>query len=70
MSEVKMLRALFRPGTEVELIKMTDPQAPAKGTHGIVTHVDDIGTIHVNWERGSSLGLIYGVDDFKVVKHI
>ena len=38
-----------------------------KGTKGIVDFVDDIGTIHMKWETGSSLGLIVGVDEFKVI---
>ena len=41
---------------------MDDPQAPPIGTKGTVTHVDDIGTIHVAWDNGSSLGVAYGVD--------
>ena len=47
---------------------MEDPYAVPSGTKGIVDHVDDIGTIHVNWENGSSLGLIVGEDQFKVIE--
>lgn len=36
------------------------------GTMGIIDFVDDVGTIHVNWETGSTLGLVIGVDEFKV----
>ena len=54
-------------GKTVELICMDDPQAPPKGTHGKITFVDDAEQIHVKWENGSSLALIYGVDNFKVL---
>ena len=51
------------------LVKMYDLIAPVpEGTKGIVQYVDDIGTIHINWETGSSLGLVVGTDEFKIVE--
>lgn len=48
---------------------MDDPYHPVPpGTLGKVTMVDDAGTIHVNWQTGSSLGLIEGVDSFEILK--
>lgn len=45
---------------------MDDPYHPVpSGTLGVVDKVDDSGTIHVFWENGSYLGLIYGVDSFE-----
>ena len=35
------------------------------GCQGTVRWVDDMGTIHVSWDCGSSLGLIPGEDEFK-----
>ena len=32
------------------------------GNEGTVFHVDDAGTVHVNWDCGSTLGMVYGVD--------
>lgn len=32
------------------------------GTQGTVKFVDDIGTIHITWDCGSSLGIVYGED--------
>lgn len=63
----KWLKERYPKGTVVQLLKMDDMQAPPKGTKGTVIFVDDIGTIHVNWENGSSLGLIYGADEFLVL---
>lgn len=64
---VEKSRELYQKGTRVELVKMDDPQAPPKGTRGTVWAVDDIGSIHVQWDNGSSLSLIYGVDRFNIV---
>jgi hypothetical protein len=52
----------YPAGTRVELISMNDIQAPPPGTLGTVVGVDDIGTIMVNWDTGSGLGVAYGED--------
>ena len=55
-------------GMRVKLIYMEDPQAPAPGTEGTVQFIDDMGTIHVAWDTGCSLGLVPGVDEWKILK--
>lgn len=65
---VNELKLMFPMGTKIELIHMDDKQAPPPGTRGIVTSVDDLGTIHISWQTGSTLGLVYGVDKFKVIE--
>ena len=52
----------YPPGTRVELIRMEDTQAPPTGTRGTVIGVDDIGSIMVSWDNGSSLSVAYGED--------
>ena len=32
------------------------------GDQGTVVAVDDIGTVHINWDNGSGLGAAYGAD--------
>lgn len=59
---LKQLRESYPKGTRVELVKMDDVQAPPIGTKGTVVGVDDIGTIHVMWDNGSSLGIVMGED--------
>ena len=66
--ELESLRAEFSCGTRVELVQMNDVQAPPPGTRGTVQYVDDIGTIHVKWDNGSSLGLAYGEDACKTLR--
>ena len=63
------LRNRYPKGCRVKLIRMTDPycQNLKPGAMGTVTHVDDIGTIHVAWDCGSTLGVVYGVDSCMVV---
>lgn len=63
------LREQFPVGARVELTKMNDPYStkPTEGDRGTVRAVDDCGTIHVSWDCGSSLGVVYGEDACKVV---
>lgn len=64
---VQKIKDSYPEGTTVELISMDDFQAPPPGTRGTANHVDDAGTIFVSWGNGSSLGLIPGIDKFRVI---
>lgn len=61
------LSAMPRVGDRIRLLAMDDIQAPPLGTEGIVKCIDDIGTIHVHWDTGSSLGLVPGVDRWEII---
>ena len=53
-------------GKKVQLILCTDEfTALTPGTQGVINFVDDTGTVFVNWENGSTLGLIPGIDKWK-----
>ena len=65
---VESLQARYAPGTRVRLSWMEDRYAPPAGSLGTVAAVDDLGTIHVAWDCGSSLGVVYGVDRCEVLK--
>lgn len=65
---LERLRKMYPVGAKVELVRMDDAQAPPVGTKGVVEFIDDIGTIHVEWENGSSLGVVYGEDLCKVIE--
>ena len=66
--QIAALRERYPRGTRVELLCMDDPQAPPTGTMGEVIGVDDAGQLLVQWETGSSLSLIPGVDSFRIVQ--
>ena len=53
----------YPAGTRVELVHMEDPYTKVpEGTKGTVRCVDDTGTIFVDWDTGSGLGIVYGED--------
>ena len=67
-SAIERVKKEYPAGTRVELVQMDDPYSRIPpGTRGTVRVVDDIGTIFVSWENGSSLGVVYGVDIIKKV---
>lgn len=55
-------------GKRVKCIFMNDPQPVEEGTLGTVTHVDDMGTIHVKWDNGRILGLVPEEDRYMFVQ--
>ena len=65
---VEAIRKQYPKGTLVELVQMDDTQAPPIGTKGTVKGVDDIGSLMVAWDNGSSLNVIYGVDIVRKIK--
>lgn len=63
---VENLRKEYPEGTRLSLISMEDPYSKlVPGDRGTVRYVDDGGTIHMRWDKGSSLGLVYGEDSFR-----
>ena len=55
----------YPAGTKIVLDSMDDPYRDMPtGLKGIVTGVDDMGTIFCSWENGSTLGIVPGVDSF------
>lgn len=58
------LKERYPKGCRIELVYMNDPfnTKLVPGCKGTVVAVDDIGTIHVQWDCGSSLGIAYGED--------
>ncbi len=62
---VEDIRKQYPVGCRVELIKMDDVQAPPVGAMGTVIGIDDIGSIMVQWDCGSSLNVVYGEDEVR-----
>ena len=63
--QIQRLKEHYVDGLRVELISINDDFCNLKkGDKGTITGVDDIGQIHVNWDKGSTLALVYGEDIF------
>ena len=66
--QLAKLRDEFKPGVTVELLRMSDVQAPPIGTRGRCLGVDDIGSIMVAWNNGCGLSVAFGEDLCRVVE--
>lgn len=53
-------------GISESIVKALKEAYPA-GTLGTVENVDDIGTIHVAWDTGNHLGIVYNEDECEIV---
>jgi hypothetical protein len=68
-SALNARRSLYKKGLRVELVSMEDPYTNLKpGDLGTIEFVDDIGTIFINWDNGSSLVVILGEDAIKILR--
>ena len=60
---LKQLEEYYKPGTKVRLVHMNDSyETIPPGTTGTVLCVDSLGTLHVMWSNGSTLGVVFRED--------
>ncbi len=57
----------FPVGCRVELLQMEDEYAPPRGTLGTVTGIDSTGSLLIDWDNGSALNVLYGIDRVRKV---
>jgi hypothetical protein len=58
-----------KAGDRVELVHCSDPYTRLQpGEQGTVQLVDSVGTVHVKWDSGSSLGLVPNIDRWDLLK--
>jgi len=57
-------------GQRVRFMRSSDPYTKLIfGDEGVVMTVDDLGTVHIKWDSGSTLGMITEEGDrFQLVK--
>ena len=67
-NEVRRIKKTYRSGMRIRLLKMDDTQAPPIGCKGTVKGVDDVGSIMVAWDTGSSLSVIPGEDEIEILE--
>jgi hypothetical protein len=55
-------------GKRIELVETNDQYTKlTPGDFGTVNFIDDLGTVFVTWDNGSTLGLILGIDKWKII---
>lgn len=55
-------------GRRIEFAATTDPYSQMRpGLRGTIVAVDAVGTLHVEWDDGSQLGMVPGEDEFIIL---
>ncbi|MDY5133427.1 DUF4314 domain-containing protein [Actinotignum urinale] len=55
-------------GRRVRMVCCEDPYTNLEaGAEGTVLFVDAVGTVHIDWDNGSTLGLVKGVDQWQLI---
>ena len=69
--QAQRYKEAYPPGTRLMLLSMNDPHHPVEsGTRGTVDHVDDMGTIHMKWDNGRTLGICPETDSFYKIEEV
>lgn len=65
---VESMREQYPPDTRVEVISLCNEEEHLRpGMKGTVVGVDDQPALLVHWDNGSSLSLLIGQDQFRVI---
>ena len=64
---VENIKEKYTEGTRIELNIMKGESQMPSGLKGTVTHVDDAGQVHIDWDNGSTLALNVVEDSFKII---
>jgi hypothetical protein len=61
----------FKDEQRIKLISTSDPHTNLKpGDKGTFKGLDDMGHIMINWDNGSSLSMIHGEDQIKLIDYM
>lgn len=63
--QINFIKKEFPKGTRIKLIYMDIKYKLMPNLLGTVNFVDDMGIINMNWDNGSDIGLLYGIDKFE-----
>ena len=58
---------IAKKGMRIHMINMDDQNPVDEGLEGTIVNIDDLGTMHVNWDDGRTLGVIPGIDKYNLL---
>ena len=56
-----------KEGMRIRMLHMDDQHGVDEGMEGTIMRIDDLGTLHVNWDDGSQLGVIPELDKYELL---
>tara|TARA_R110002110_G_scaffold215791_2_gene429729 strand:+ start:5818 stop:8112 length:2295 start_codon:yes stop_codon:yes gene_type:complete len=64
---IKNIDPRAKKGMRIRMLSMADENPIDDDLEGTIDRIDDIGTLHVNWDDGRTLGVIPNVDDYELL---
>ena len=58
---------MAKKGMRVRMLSMDDDSPVDEGMEGTIHNIDSLGTLHVKWDDGRSLGVIPGIDNYQLL---
>ena len=58
---------IAKKGMRIRMLSMDDDSPVDEGMEGTIHNIDDLGTLHVKWDDGRSLGVIPNVDEYQLL---
>lgn len=68
--QIENVKRIYTPGLVIILVKMAGEPSMPRGLKGPITHVNDMGLIHVRWEDGSGLTVDPQEDEFVLLQPV
>ena len=66
--QVARIRTQYPKGTRIEITHIADPYSKlTAGSRGTVEFVDDTGSLFCAFDNGEHIGLLYGVDGYRII---
>ena len=59
--------SMAKVGMRIRMLSMDDKLPVDEGMEGTIHNIDDLGTLHVKWDDGRSLGVIPGIDNYQLL---
>ncbi len=63
----RILDPLAKKGMRIRMQMMDDERPISSGMEGTIKHIDGIGTLHVKWDNGRTMGVVPEIDEYELL---
>ena len=62
-----MIDPLAKKGMRIRMQMMDDERPISSGMEGVINHIDSLGTLHVKWDNGRTMGVVPEIDKYELL---
>ena len=63
----RMIDPLAKKGMRIRMQMMDDERPISSGMEGVINHIDSLGTLHVKWDNGRTMGVVPEIDKYELL---